>query len=48
MLPSEEDDDRSILIELSSSKLQFFSELFTTKFSEFHMVSPQTKLQILI
>ena len=30
-----------MLIETSSSNLQFFSELITTQLRDFHMVSPQ-------
>ena len=35
------EDDQSILIEMSSCNLQFFSELITTQLRDFHMVSPQ-------
>ena len=34
------EDDQSILIEMSSCNLQFFSELITTQLRDFHMVSP--------
>ena len=39
--------DQSMLIELSSCNLQFFSELITTQLRDFHMVSPQVVFTLL-